>query len=116
MDDLLDFISKSHTALEKLHSLSLAAAAAAGGEEEEEEEGGDVHHQNRLLPPILEVFTAVLIAGVNMPDHGILFERLRTKIREESSVYAVLLKSRNCNSGEENLHPSPSSTLFPLPR
>lgn len=53
-----------------------------------------------LLPPRLEVPTVALVAGVNMPDHDILFEQLRTIIRMDGiSPHVVLLKSKDCNSG-----------------
>ena len=41
-----------------------------------------------------------LVAGVNMPDHDVLFEQLRTSIRMDGiSPHVVLLKSKDCNSG-----------------
>lgn len=53
-----------------------------------------------LLPPRLEVPTVALVAGVNMPDHDVLFEQLRTIIRMDGiSPHVVLLKSKDCNSG-----------------
>lgn len=52
------------------------------------------------LPPRLEVPTVALVAGVNMPDHDVLFEQLRTSIRMDGiSPHVVLLKSKDCNSG-----------------
>ena len=45
-----------------------------------------------------------LVAGVNMPDHDVLFEQLRTIIRMDGiSPHVVLLKSKDCNSGREIL-------------
>ena len=60
-------------------------------------DGGD---GGPLLPPRLEVPTVALVAGVNMPDHDVLFEQLRTIIRMDGiSPHVVLLKSKDCNSG-----------------
>ena len=60
---------------------------------------GESSHCWSLLPPRLEVSSAVLVAGVNMPDHDVLFERLRSKIHAEASPYLVSLRAKDCNSG-----------------
>ena len=77
--DLLAFVSSSNKQLESLHQSSLS--------------------KEEFRPPRLEIPTAVLIAGVNMPDHDVLFEQLRVMIRNDISPHVVLLKSSNCTTG-----------------
>ena len=92
IDDLLHFISKSQKHLEDLYSRCKAAKRQEL-----------LLHQKKLLPPRLEISTAVLLAGVNMPDHDVLLKHLQAKIRDQISPYVVLLKSRDCNSGRKML-------------
>lgn len=92
--DLLHFILLSH---KKLHNLNSTAL-----------EDGQTSPCKRL-PPRLEVSTAVLITGINMPDHAVLFEHFEEKINEHSSPYVVLLKASDCNSGTEVEGPQCSS-------
>jgi len=49
-------------------------------------------------PPRLEIPTAVLIAGVNMPDHDVLFQRLKVMVRGTITQHVVCLKSTSCTS------------------
>ena len=86
--DVLQFILSSHKKLHTLHSIMLEAAETP-------------FSSRRQLPPRLEVFAAVLITGVNMPDHAVLFERLERQIHAQCSPYVVLLRARDCNSGRE---------------
>ena len=84
--DLLHFILLSHKKLHNLNSTALEDGQTA---------------PSKRLPPRLEVSTAVLITGINMPDHAVLFEHLEEKINEHSSPYVVLLRASDCNSGME---------------
>ena len=77
---LLGFISISASQLDKLHLASISTET--------------------FRPPRLEIPTAVLVAGVNMPDHDVLFEQLRVMIRDVVSPHVVLLKSTSCSTGE----------------
>ena len=43
--------------------------------------------------------TAVLLTGVNMPDHDELFACLEEKFHQDCSPYVVLLKAKDCNAG-----------------
>ena len=84
-EDILKFISKAGHQLNKLV---------------QDPDSGSPDVANVKLPPRLEVPTVSLVAGVNMPDHDVLFEQLRTSIRMAGiSPHVVLLKSKNCNSG-----------------
>lgn len=83
-DDLVNFIASSQKKLQGLHSTVTLS-------------------ERKLLPPRLEVSSAVLIAGVNMPDHAVLYQHLEEKIREETSPFVVLLRAKNCNSGNMGL-------------
>ena len=83
LDALLHFISLSHKKLQSLHERVVSA----------DQDG------LRVFPPLPEVHTAVLIAGVNMPDHAVLFERLSEKIHAHAYPYLVSLKAKDCNSG-----------------
>jgi hypothetical protein len=85
--DLLKFISLSH---KKLHTLQIMHVESSG-----------TPLARRKLPPRLEVSTAVLITGVNMPDHAVLYERLERQIHQHCTPYVVLLRARDCNSGRE---------------
>lgn len=78
--DLLAFISASNKQLQSLHEGSLS------------KEG--------FRPPRLEIPTAALVAGVNMPDHDVLFEQLRVMVRNSISPHVVLLRSSGCATGE----------------
>ena len=53
------------------------------------------------LPPRLEVPTAVLLAGVNMPDHDVLFQQLQRRVSSSSQLgaHVVSLRSKDCNTG-----------------
>ena len=51
------------------------------------------------LPLRLDIPTAVLIAGVNVSDHEVLFKQLQVKICEQISPYTVMLKAKNYTSG-----------------
>lgn len=83
--DLLRFILSSHQKLQSLHTIL--------------SENVGTPFTRRKLPPRLEVSTAVLITGVNMPDHAVLFERLEKQIHDNCSPFVVLLRARDCNSG-----------------
>ena len=88
--DILKFISKSSKQLEKLSQLSAPSQAS-------------LSRPDSKLPPRLEVPTVALVAGVNMPDHDVLFDQLRTCIRMDGiSPHVVLLKSKDCNSGKSD--------------
>ena len=88
-EDILSFISKSSQQLERLTPLSSSHSTTSQQQQ-----------QDPKLPPRLEVPTVALVAGVNMPDHDVLFNQLRTCIRMEGiSPHVVLLKSKDCNSG-----------------
>lgn len=76
-DEILDFISSTHKKL-----LSLQSA-----------------DELKKLPVMLGIPTAVLVAGVNMADHTVLFERLKQAIHKNTSPYVVLLKPSDCSSG-----------------
>ena len=90
-EDILAFISKSSKQLERLSPLSSSQASTSQRQQ----------LQDSKLPPRLEVPTVALVAGVNMPDHDVLFNQLRTCIRMEGiSPHVVLLKSKDCNSGK----------------
>ena len=82
--DLLAFISSSNKQLQSLHQSSLS--------------------KEKFRPPRLEIPTAVLIAGVNMPDHDVLFEQLRVMIRNGISPHVVLLKSSDCATGKLSVY------------
>ncbi len=77
---LLGFITTSASQLDKLHLASIST--------------------EMFRPPRLEIPTAVLVAGVNMPDHDVQFEQLRVMIRNVVSPHVVLLKSTSCSTGE----------------
>ena len=78
----MQFIKQSH---EKVKALHLASTS---------------EQQGNWLPPRLEVSAAVFITGVNMPDHGVLFEQLEEKIHQQCSPYVVMLKATDCNPGK----------------
>lgn len=75
-DELLQFITQSHKKLQNLHPTA-----------------------NRASHIRAELSTAVLVAGVNMPDHVALFQDLVEKLCQQTSPYVVLLRARDCNSG-----------------
>lgn len=89
--DVLQFIRSVARQLEALHERSRAAVRGNSPR--------GAPQQARLLPPRLEIPTAVLVAGVNMPDHGVLFSQLLETVHREISPHAVLLKSKDCNTG-----------------
>ena len=83
MEDLLHFISLSREKLQSLHSKVTTAQA-------------DSH---QAFSPLPEIYTAVLVAGMNRTDHKVLFEQLREKICSEATPHVVTLKAKDCNSG-----------------
>lgn len=87
LDNLLHFISLSHKKLQSLHAKVTSVDQDGRG----------------LFPPLPEVYTGVLIAGVNVPDHAVLFERLTEKIHANASPYLVSLKAKDCNSGKSEV-------------
>ena len=92
--DVLLFISKSVEQMDKLHPSPGSATHS------------EVPIQGSQLPqPPQELFTAVLLSGVNIQDHQLLLEQLLVEIREKSSPYVVVLRARECNSGNQfDLH------------
>lgn len=82
-NDLVHFIHQSHKTLATLHATYDKKPGKEG----------------KSLPPRLEVSTAVLLTGVNMPDHDELFACLEEKFHQDCSPYVVLLKAKDCNAG-----------------
>ena len=99
--DILKFISRASKQLDKLNQLTTAVSKPLPPPPSGAwQSTGDTGADTKLLPPRLEVPTVALVAGVNMPDHDVLFEQLRTSIRMDGiSPHVVLLKSKDCNSG-----------------
>ncbi len=76
--NLIKFISSSH---KKLQSIYYSAK------------------KSKNQPLMLGIPTAVLLAGVNMPDHDVLFERLKKTIHKSPTPYVVQLNASDCSSG-----------------
>ncbi|XP_065339702.1 origin recognition complex subunit 3 [Cloeon dipterum] len=47
---------------------------------------------------INEIPTAVVLTGINLPDHAVIFEAVEKKLIEDISPHVVLLSSRTCST------------------
>jgi origin recognition complex subunit 3 len=88
----MQFINQSHSNW----SLSVETSGDVGLEDSEED---DFRSLLKCTPPQREIPTAAILAGVNMSDHSVLFERLKKEIVESVSPFVVYLESHKCNAG-----------------
>jgi hypothetical protein len=88
------FVREASERLSRL-SAPLKSSSPAG----DEDERGEGEGKRVPLPPRLEIPTAVMVAGVNMPDHDVLFRQLRSKIVASVTPHVVQLQSETCSTG-----------------
>eukprot|EP00049_Salpingoeca_infusionum_P006213 m.103240 g.103240 ORF g.103240 m.103240 type:complete len:868 (-) comp13231_c0_seq9:1206-3809(-) len=67
----------------------------------------------RIRSPVKEVPVAVLMSGINVPDHDSLFDAFVQHVKNNASPHVALLKSRNC-TGMQGLMKQLIHELFNL--
>eukprot|EP00047_Mylnosiga_fluctuans_P018601 m.72881 g.72881 ORF g.72881 m.72881 type:complete len:840 (+) comp7697_c0_seq3:2-2521(+) len=67
--------------------------------------------QRQCSAPLIEVPTALVLTGVNLPDHENAFQLLQTHLRTRLSPFVALLRSREC-SGLKGLLTSVMEAFF----
>ncbi|XP_012566919.2 origin recognition complex subunit 3 isoform X1 [Hydra vulgaris] len=53
-------------------------------------------YQKQRVFPIAEIPTAVLVTGVNLPDHETIFSHLQTELKEKITPYIACVKAKEC--------------------
>lgn len=56
------------------------------------------HIKNCYNNEVTEIPTAVLLTGINMPDHGVQFGTLKDEIRECITPHVAVLNGEDCQS------------------
>ena len=57
-----------------------------------------------MLHSSVELFTAAVVAGVNLSDHQQLFQQLTEEVKARMTPHLAVLRARVCNSGTKVVH------------